>query len=72
MNDNDTEATEIAARWVARFGLGFHPDTRGADYHPPLTVDECRAYDSDMDRLFELGGDPYEYGLRAMRSAGLI
>lgn len=71
------EARVIAARWVARFGLGFHPDTRGRDYVLPdfarcLTDAEADEYDTEINRLFELGGDPYQHGLDAMRAAGLL
>ena len=61
------EGRAIATKWVARFGLGFHPDTPGKDYTPRLTAKEAREYDADMDRLFALDCDPYECGLAAMR-----
>ena len=62
------DAIAIATKYVARFGYGFHPDTRGGDYHPSLTVDEAAEYDRDMDVLFavEDGCDPYEIAARAM------
>ena len=46
----------IAAKWVAKFGLGFHPDTRGADYVDSagaccLTDAEAAEYDADMQTL---------------------
>jgi len=74
--DGTREAMAIATKWVARFGLGFHPDTRGkdycnADYSPCLTFAEAAEYEADMDRLFGLG-DAYEFGLQAMRNAGLL
>lgn len=71
------EARVIASRWVDRFHLGFHPDTRGRDYVLPnmvrcLTDAEADAYDADVERLFSLPGDPYQHGLDAMRAAGLL
>lgn len=60
------EARSIANKWVSRFGMGFHPDTRGKDYTPRLNADDAKTYDSDMDRLFEIAPDPYQAGLEAM------
>lgn len=65
-------AHEIAAHWVARLGLGFHPDTRGADYSPALSADDVQRYDRDMETLMRAPGDPYAIGLEAMADAGLI
>lgn len=67
----------IAAKWVAKFGLGFHPDTRGADYVDSagaccLTDAEAAEYDADMQTLAECCDDQYEFGLDAMRAAGLL
>lgn len=63
----------LASKWVSRIGLGFHPDTRGDDYSPPLgdaaTIAE---YDRDISQMFELPGCPYASGLAAMERAGLI
>lgn len=56
----------IANKWVVRFGLGFHPDTRGKDYSPALTKAEIEEYDSDMNDLFNLDVDPYAVGVAAM------
>lgn len=61
---------DICRKWVARLGGGFHPDTR--DYDPPLSPQEASDYERDMDKLFANGGDPYAYGLQAMKEAGLI
>lgn len=66
------EARQIAAKWAARIGVGFHPDTRGVDYVPPLAAAEAAEYDADMDALFALPGDPYEAALTAMEDAGLL
>jgi hypothetical protein len=62
---NDDEALRICRRWVAMFGMGFHPDTRGADYVPPLPPEMVAKYDEDMETLFGLG-DPYAPGIAAM------
>ena len=60
-------ADAIAKKWVGRLGLGFHPDTRGANYSPALSANEIREYDADMDRLFQSADDPYEAAARAMK-----
>jgi hypothetical protein len=54
--------------WAEQLGLGFHPDTRGADYveadgSPTLTADEAAQYDADMEAVFDRTIDPYEVGL---------
>jgi hypothetical protein len=59
------EAMRICRRWVAMCGMGFHPDTRGADYSPPLPPEMVAKYDEDMEMLFGLG-DPYAFGIAAM------
>ena len=69
--EDDTEAARICDKWAARLGLGFHPDTRGADYRPELSAEDCADYDSDMETLFGFGGDPYAFGVEAMERAGL-
>ena len=66
MKNNEAEALRICRRWVAMCGMGFHPDTRGGDYDPPLPARMVAKYDADMDQLFELVGDPYAYGVQAM------
>jgi hypothetical protein len=53
-------------------GLSFHPDTRGADYEPPLTASEAKRYDLDMLFCQLVLQDPYAAGLRAMKEAGLL
>jgi hypothetical protein len=65
------QATAICDYWVSKLGLGFHPDNRAEDYDA-LTEEEMADYEEDMNTLFSLGLDPYEYGLTAMRAAGLI
>jgi hypothetical protein len=59
-------AKAICDKWVAKLGWGFHPDTRGADYDPPLSKAEVAAYEADMKALFALVPDPYLYGVQAM------
>lgn len=61
------EQLVIARRWVGRFGLGFHPDTRGKDYRPALSATEVAEYSADMNRLFSGTGDPYGAGITAMK-----
>lgn len=65
-------AIAIAVHWAARIGLGFHPDTRGADYDPPLSADDVARYDSDMATLMRAVADPYAVALEAMGDAGLL
>ena len=65
------EAREIVVRWFDRFGLGYHPDTRGADYVDQhgarsLTDEEAAAYDRDIDRLFAISPHPYAVGITLM------
>jgi len=72
MTAND--ASEIALKWATRLGIGFHPDSYGGDYEPPLSPEEVDDYEGDMGRLFSLCGediDPCEVCLDAMRRAGL-
>lgn len=68
----------ICRKWVARIGMGFHPDTRGKDYvwtdWPDVRLfdaDTAREYDRDMDELFRVAADPYECAIMAMADAGL-
>ena len=74
-----SEAEAIAAKWVERFGLGFHPDTRGTDYVETrgpnkdvrcLTDEEAAEYEREMDALYDAPGDVYDYGIFAMSEAG--
>ena len=65
------DANLIAARWVEKIGIGFHPDTRGASYSPALPAADVRAYDADMAQMRRLG-DPYLAGVAAMEAAGLV
>jgi len=61
-------AAEISRKWAERIGMGYHPDTRGADYVTAFSAKDRTEYDADMETLFGLTGiDPYEYGLEAMR-----
>jgi hypothetical protein len=68
------DVSEIALKWATRLGGGFHPDTYGGDYEPPLSPEEVDEYEDDMRRLISLCGediDPREVCLDAMRRAGL-
>lgn len=65
-------ARKIARRWVARLGLGFHPDTRGHEYvevqsgERSLSDSEVAAYEAEMTHLFAVqavGADPYAIAL---------
>jgi hypothetical protein len=59
--EEDPDWTEFVA-WARKIGGGFHPDTAGADYDPPL--DDPAAYDAAMGAAFGARGtDPYEVGL---------
>ena len=64
---------EICRKWVDRLGLGFHPDTPAADYcNPAMPTSEALEYEGDMDRLFDLDGDPYAAAMHAARAAGIL
>ena len=65
-------ARQLAAKWVWRIGLGFHPDTRGKDYSPPLSAALIAEYDADMDTLFSINCDPYEVACDAMEIASTL
>jgi hypothetical protein len=72
MKSSEESAAEIAARWIDRFGLGFHPDTRGANYVPALSAEDIARYDADMELLFEHAADPYDLSIRAWKEKGLL
>ena len=63
------QAAEICLKWACRLSIGFHPDTRGADYSPALTKEAQDEYDADMSKLWEISeatdADPYEIALEA-------
>ena len=78
---SERQAAAIAAadRLVAQLGMGFHPDTRAADYvhvggerdgQPFFDEEGAAQYERDVDALWE-AGCPYEAGMDAMRRAGL-
>lgn len=62
----------IARKWVALLGLGFHPDNSGEDYAPTMPPDMQAAYDCDMRALFASADDPYAIVLDEMKLAELI
>lgn len=68
-------------KWIERFGLGFHPDTRGEDYvnadgSRVLTDDEVKQYEFDIDEVFEkmhtIGMCAYCYAIMIMKELDLI
>ncbi len=62
------KAKAICDKWAAKLGYGFHPETRGPDYRPPLSAAEAQEYEDDMMRLFGLDIlDPYLYALAALK-----
>jgi hypothetical protein len=44
-----TDPHALARKWASLIGIGFHPDTRGDDYSPSLSIEEIKEYDADMD-----------------------
>lgn len=69
--ENAIHAAQITDKWVAVLGVGFHPDTNGADYASPMRADLVAEYDRDMNKLFEVSSDPYADALEALERAGL-
>jgi len=61
----------LARKWCAKLGLGFHPDTRGDQYTPPLSAAQVRSYEQDMRFLFQFAADPYATCVAEMESLGL-
>ena len=64
-------ANEIATKWIAKLGLGFHPDTPGADYEPALSPVKIEDYEADMRRLFTISEDPYAVCIESAKNAGV-
>jgi hypothetical protein len=62
---------QIAQKWIALLGIGFHPDTTGRDYTPFLPRAMQIAYEQDMDQLFQMELDPYAVILTEMEMAGV-
>jgi hypothetical protein len=62
---------------LIRDGINFHPDTRGDEYveydtgKRTFTKAQAAHYERLMTECFEVGGDPYEDAVNAMRRAGL-
>ena len=65
------DANLIADKWIARLGLGFHPDTIAESYTPEFPPSWVPEYEADLDFLAN-ADDPYQIGLDAMARAGLI
>lgn len=66
----NSDPRAICRKWIARLGGRFHPDTEPLDYDPPLSSDEAREYDDDMNTLFRIA-DPYECAVLELHAAGL-
>lgn len=63
----------ICAKWARRLGVGFNPDTAGADYcAPPLSAEEAAEYDADMADLFDSAENPHECAMMALADLDLI
>lgn len=71
LKDSKLERDWICNRWTTRLGIGFHPDSEGANIKG-LSAYEIAEFDHDMNRLFEISSDPYQDGLEAFARAGLI
>jgi len=74
--DIELEMRDISRKWVALFGIGYHPDTAAGDYSPPLTPAQQTEYAFDMRKMRRMsaicGLCYYQSGLDAMAEAGLI
>jgi hypothetical protein len=62
---------EICRRWARKLGLGFHPDTSGANYSPAMSDAQIRTYDAEMRSLFKWAADPYAIAIEAWRAEGV-
>jgi hypothetical protein len=76
-SDDWSEIVSIVryVRMVRKFGLGFHPDTRGADYIMDdgsrcLTDDEAKAHDALVEQVCGIT-DPYDIGEQVWKALGL-
>ena len=72
MSITKASAQRICEHWARFIGLGFHPDTRGADYTPPMTRAQIRNYDANMRALSQYDGDYYAIAVQALESTGVI
>lgn len=67
MTMDELKATAICRKWAKRIGLGFHPDTHGADYVPAMSKAEIADYERNMATLFGLRiADPYAVAVAAL------
>jgi hypothetical protein len=58
---------DLVRKWGTVIGIGFHPDTPGRDYDPPLPDPDL--YDRDMDRAFAaLGDEVYRIALETIQA----
>lgn len=69
-------ALDIARKWVARLGGGFHPDTSGKSYvkigtggERFFTDEEAEEYEQDIEKLFKAPCDPYGVAIMAIAEA---
>jgi len=70
--DIEAAFAEAWLRHVAvHIGIGFNPDTRAADYEPPLESDLAREYDPILDLASRRLEDPYEISMDAWKQAGV-
>jgi hypothetical protein len=64
----DAASAEAFVSWCVRtIGPGYHPDSRAADYEPPLPPKEARRYDEMHERAFRLLADVYAIALDEWR-----
>lgn len=78
---NEDKARALLTPWIDRLGLGFHPDTCGADYVVVgkagirgarfFTDEEAARYDADIEASCGLG-DIYAVSLKIWEEKGLL
>ena len=71
----EAQGRRLLERWVVCVGVGFHPDTRGADYvdaddNRVFTPDEAQLYDADVELAHKLCADVYWTALDLMIEKG--
>lgn len=72
----DCWTTAKLVLWTAHLGLGFHPDTRGADYVDAegkrcFDDEQAAALDRDVEAAFGIC-DPYETSITVWHALGLV
>jgi hypothetical protein len=66
---------ELITKWTSRIGIGFDPLCFAKDYAPPMTGQEAKEYDSDMNTLWDEYGTMGELEgaiLDEMQKQGLV